>query len=58
MAWIKAPIFLVSVLVTKTTEDLQSNLGEEDSPKILKEEFSSRTQPSILISIALVLLDK
>ena len=58
MAWIKAPIFLVSVLATKTIEDLQSNLEEEDSPKILKEEFSSRTQPSILITIALVLLDK
>ena len=36
----------------------QSNLDEKVDPSILKEDFSSRTDPSIFISIARVLLDQ
>ena len=38
-------------------QESQSSLEEKVNPSILKYEFSSRTDPSILTSMAQVLLD-
>ena len=37
--------------------EANSNLEEKDKPSILKDDFSSRTDPSIFTSIAPMLLD-
>ena len=51
--WLKAPLFLELVLAIEIMEGPQSNLEEKDNPKILKDNFSSRKDPSIFTSIAL-----
>ena len=53
----KVPIFLKAVLVIEIMQESQSSLEEKVNPSILKYEFSSRTDPSILTSMAQVLLD-
>ena len=55
---IKAPIFLGVVLAIEIMSDPQSNLDEKDNPSILKDDFYSRTDPSIFTSIIPVLLDR
>ena len=52
---IKAPIFLEAVLAIETMKE--TNLEEKVNPNILKDVFSSRTDPSIFTSIAPVFLD-
>ena len=47
---IKAPIFLVAVLATEIMQKSQSN--EKVNPRMLKDGFSSRTDPSIFTSKA------
>ena len=47
---IKAPIFLVAVLATEIMQKPQSN--EKVNPRMLKDGFSSRTDPSIFTSKA------
>ena len=54
---IKALIFLEAVLAIKIMYEPQSNLEKKDKPSILKDDFSSRTAPSIFTSIAPLLLD-
>ena len=54
---IKAPIFLEAVLAIEIMKEPQSNLEEKVNPIILKDDFSSRTDPSIFTSITPVLLD-
>ena len=54
---IKAPIFLEAVLAIKIMYEPQSNLEERVNPSILKDDFSSKTDPSIFTSVAPVLLD-
>ena len=54
---IKAPIFLEAVLAIEIMSEAQSNLEEKVNPSILKDDFSSRTGPSIFTTITLVLLD-
>ena len=51
---IKAPIFLGVVLAIEIMSEPQSNLDEKDNPSILKDDFYSRTDPSIVP----VLLDR
>ena len=51
---IKAPIFLKAVLAREP----QSNLEEKVKPSILKDDFSSRTDPFIFTSIEPLLLDQ
>ena len=55
---IKAPIFLEAVLAIQIMQEPHPNLEEKDNPSILKDGVSSRTDPSIFTSIALVLLDR
>ena len=53
MEQINTPIFLEAVLAM---QEPQSNLEEKVNPSILKDDFSTRTDPHIFISIAPVLL--
>ena len=55
---IKAPIFLQTVLALEIMLEPQSNLEEKVDPSILKDDFSSRTKPSIFTSITPKLLDQ
>ena len=55
---IKAPIFLEVVLAIEIMQKPQSNLEEKVNTSILKDYFSSRTDPSIFTSIEPVLLDR
>ena len=55
---IKVPIFLEAVLATEIMQEPQSNLEKKVDSSILKDYFSSRTDPSILRSIAPELLDQ
>ena len=57
---IKAPIFLEAVLAIEIerVQESQSNLEEKVNPSILKDDFSSRTDPSIFTSIEPLLLDR
>ena len=57
MERIKIPIFLEAVLAIEIMYEPQSNLEEKINPRILKDDFSSRTGPSTFISIAQLLLD-
>ena len=52
---IEFPIFLEAVLAIM--KELQSNLEETINPSILKDDFSSRTDPSFFTSIEPLLLD-
>ena len=52
-----ALIFLEAVLAIKVMQEPQSNLEEKFNPSILKDYISSRTDPSIIKSVAPVLLD-
>ena len=45
-----------AVLAIETMYEPQSNLEEKVNPSILKDDFSSRADPSIFTSIAPVLL--
>ena len=54
---IKAPISLEAVLVIEIMKEPQSNLEEKVNPSILKDDFSSRTDPFIFTSIEPVLFD-
>ena len=54
---IKAPIFLEEVLAIQIMQEPPSNLEEKVNPSTLKEDYSSRTDPSIFKSIELYLLD-
>ena len=54
---IKAPIFLEAVLEIEIIQEPQSNLEEKVNPSILKDDFSSRTDPFIFTSIEPLLLD-
>ena len=49
--------FLAGFLVIEIMQECQSNLKEKDNPSILKEDFSSGTDPSIITSIVPVLFD-
>ena len=53
---IKAPIFLKAVLAIEIMP--QSNLENKVNPSILKDDFSSRTNPSIFTLIEPLLLDR
>ena len=53
-----APLFLQAVLAIKIMQEPQSNLEEKVHTSILKDDFSSRIEPSIFTLIALVLLDR
>ena len=55
---IKAPIFLEAVLEIEIIQEPQSNLEEKVNPSILKDDFSSRTDPFIFTSIEPLLLDR
>ena len=55
---IKAPIFLEAVLGIEVMQEPQLNLAEKVNPSILKDGFSSRTDPSIFTSMAPALLDQ
>ena len=55
---IKDPVFLEAVLAIEIMKEPQSDLKEKVNPSILKDYFSTRTDPSIFISIAPVLLDQ
>ena len=52
---IEFPIFLEAVLAIM--KEPQSNLEETINPSILKDDFSSRTDPSFFTSIEPLLLD-
>ena len=52
---IKAPIYLEAVLARKTMQEPKSNFEQKDKPSILKDYFSSRTDPFNFASIAPVL---
>ena len=52
---IEFPIFLEAVLAIM--KEPQSNLEEKINPSILKDDFSSRTDPSFFTSIEPLLLD-
>ena len=54
---IEAAILLEVVLAIEAMQDPQSNLEKKDNPSILKDDLSSRTDPSIFTLIAPVLLD-
>ena len=45
---VKAPIFLEEVLAIGIMQELQSNLEDKGNHNILKDGFSSRTDPSFL----------
>ena len=55
---INAPILLEAVLAIDIIQEPQSNLEEKVNHSILKDDFSSGTDPSIFTSIAPVLLDQ
>ena len=55
---IKAPIFSEAVLAKEIMHEPQFNLEKKVDSSILKDDFSSRTDPSILTSIAPELLDQ
>ena len=57
MERIKSPILLEAALGIEIMLELQSNLEEKVNPSILKDDFSSRTDPFIFTSIALMLLE-
>ena len=57
MEQIKSPILLEAALAIEIMLELQSNLEEKVNPSILKDDFSSRTDPFIFTSIALMLLE-
>ena len=46
-----------AVLAIKIMQEPQSNLEEKVNCSIIKDDFSSETDPSVFISIAPVLLD-
>ena len=52
---IKGPVFILATVIML---EPHSSLGEKVNPSILKDDFSSRTGPSIFRSIAPVLLDR
>ena len=52
------PIFLEAVLAIEIMQEPQSDLEEIVNPSILKDDFSSRTDPFILTSIEPLLLDR
>ena len=54
---IKAQIFLEAVLTIKIMYEPQSNLEKKVNPSILKDDFSSKTDPFIFTSIEPVLLE-
>ena len=49
---IKALIFLEAISAIQIMQEPQSNLEEKLNPSILKDDFSSRTDPPIFLSIA------
>ena len=51
-------IFLEAVLAKDIMQEPLSNLEEKVNPSILKDGFSSRTDPSIFTSIEPLLLDR
>ena len=51
-------IFLEALLVIEIFQKPQSNLEEKVNPSIIKNDFSSTTDPFIFTSIAPVLLDR
>ena len=55
---LKTPIFSKAVLVIEIMQQLQSNLEQKVKPCILKDDLSSRTDPSFFTSIAPVFLDR
>ena len=55
---IKTSIFFEEFLAIKVMYEPQSNLEEKVNSSILKDDFSSTIDPSILRSIAPVLLDQ
>ena len=55
---IKASIFLEAVLALEIMQEPQSNLEKKVDSSTLKDDFSSRRDPSILTSIAPELLDQ
>ena len=55
---IKSPIFLEAVSATEIILEPQPNLEEKVNPRILKDDFSSRTDPSTFTSITPVFLDR
>ena len=58
MERINAPIFFEVILAIEIIQKLQSNLEEKVNPSILKDDFSSRTDPSIFTLIAPVSLER
>ena len=58
MERIKTLIFLEALLVIEIVQEPQYNLEEKVNPSILKNDFSSTTDPFIFTSIAPVLLDR
>ena len=48
----KVPIFLEVVSATEILQEPQSNLEENVNPSIIKDDSSSRTDPSVFTSIA------
>ena len=52
------PLFLEEVLATEIMLEPQSNSKEKVNPSILRDGFSSRTDPSIFTLIVPVLLDQ
>ena len=55
---IKTPIFLEPVLPIEILQEPQYNLEDKVKPSILKDDFSSKTDPFIFTSIAPVLFDR
>ena len=55
---IKVSIFLEAVLAIEIIQEPQSNLEEKVKPSILKDNFSSRTDPFIFTSTEPLLLDR
>ena len=53
----KTPNFLEALLAIEIMLELQANLEDKVNPSILKDDFSSRSDPSIFKSKAVVLLD-
>ena len=55
---IKPPIFFETDLAIETMHEPQANLEEKLNPNILKDDFSSRTDPSTFTLVAPRLLDQ
>ena len=51
MERVKAPSFLEAVFAIEILQEPQSSLEEKDTPSILKDDFSSRTDQSIFFYI-------